>query len=205
MSLPIEPLLPEPVNSIVIMLADEGVPVSAIARSVKVPSDEVRDVLHEALATGRLVEMPRSDWPPHMRRADRMPSTGLDINDDQLLAHCRRLFKLTQLEATVFIPLLKRDEASKQALHGAIEAGRAARAAASADETDPKMVDVVVHKLRRKLRPHAIEIKTLWAKGYFMERPMRRLVYDKITAYLSGQVTISTETTAGNGEEPEIS
>lgn len=200
---PIEPLIPEPFFSVAVALADEGVPVAAIARSVHLPSDEVRSALREAISEGRIVEMPRDDWPPNLRRVDRLPGAGQTYTDEQLSTYCRRLFQLTALEATVLVPLVKRDEASKASLHAAIQAGRATRAHAEVEETDPKMVDVVIHKLRRKLSPHGVEIKTLWAKGYFMDRTMRRLVFDMLNAYLSGQTTTpAAEQT--DGEEPTI-
>lgn len=198
---PVEPLLPVHVNIIVIALADEGVPIAAIARSVKHPSDEVRDALREAIYAGQIVEMPRDDWPPHVRRTDRVPSTGAALSDEQVIAACRRMFRLTKLEATVLFPLLKRDEASKVLLHQAIEAGRSGHA--DADETDPKMVDVVICKTRKKLKEHGIEIKTMWAKGYFIERAQRRLVYEKLAAYLGGQ-PIPAATEKVDGEEPAV-
>lgn len=193
--------LPEPVITIAIALADEGVPVAAIARSIKQPSEDVRLAIREAIDAGRIVEMPRDDWPPHLRRAERLPSNGQVHTDEQLAVYCRRMFSLTQLEATVLVPLLKRDEASKSSLHSAIQAGRSARCHASVEETDPKMVDVVICKMRKKLRGHSIEIKTLWAKGYFIERATRRLVFEMLAAYLSGH-PLKPETE--NGEGPEV-
>lgn len=197
----VEPLIPEPFITIAVALADEGVPVAAIARSVKHPSEDVRAALREAIDMGRIVEMPRDDWPPHMRRAERLPSSGQTHTDEQLAGYCRRLFKLTRLEATVMVPLLKRDEASKASLHSAIQSARATRSPSSIDETDPKMVDVVICKMRKKLREHGVEIKTLWAKGYFIERPMRRVVFEKLSAYISGTPE-AQEQTGEEGERP---
>ena len=199
----IEPLIPEPFFSVAVALADEGVPVCAIARSVHISSDEVRSALREAISEGRIVEMPRDDWPPNLRRVDRLPGNGQTYTDEQLGTYCRRLFSLTELEATVFVPLVKRDEVSKTSLHASIQAGRAARAHAEVEETDPKMVDVVVHKLRKKLAPHGVIIKTLWAKGYFMDRAQRRVVFDMLTAYLSGTYKPPGEE-EGHGEEPTV-
>ena len=45
-------------------LADEGVPICAIARALKIPSDDVRETLQDALGEGVIVEYPREDWPP---------------------------------------------------------------------------------------------------------------------------------------------
>lgn len=204
MSLEVIPLIPEPLFSLAVAMADEGVPVRAIARVVKHPSDEVRAALEEAVIDGKIVEVPRDDWPPHARRMERIPSNGAAFTDAQLSVYCRRLFKLTELEATVLVPLLKRDEAPKASLHAAIQAGRAARAHAATDETDPKMVDVVVHKVRRKLKPFGIEIMTMWAKGYFMERAARKLAYAKINEYLAGEPNPEAPEPDAHVEEPAV-
>jgi DNA-binding winged helix-turn-helix (wHTH) protein len=46
--------------------------------------------------------------------------------------------------------------------------------------TDPKMVDVMICKLRRKLREvdmrFADAIKTIWGLGYHIEQPMKALL-----------------------------
>jgi DNA-binding response OmpR family regulator len=37
----------------------------------------------------------------------------------------------------------------------------------------PKIVDVVVHKLRRRVEPHGLTIKTIWGVGYQLENAGR--------------------------------
>jgi hypothetical protein len=54
------------------------------------------------------------------------------------------------------------------------------------DQTDEKMVDVVICNLRKRLRSywpagHEV-IKTLWGHGYFVEKADRELALDKIHA-----------------------
>ena len=51
-------------SDIAVRLADQGVPLRAIARAVRMPSSDLREQLHEALSDGRLLELPCDDWPP---------------------------------------------------------------------------------------------------------------------------------------------
>ena len=43
--------------------------------------------------------------------------------------------------------------------------------AGEAGERDPKILDVIVCKLRRVLRPHGVEITTVWGSGYYIGAP----------------------------------
>jgi hypothetical protein len=59
-------LRPEPqLSEVAIRLADEGVPLCAIARATRIPSDELREQLRAAQEDGRLISQPAHDWPPH--------------------------------------------------------------------------------------------------------------------------------------------
>src|SRR3954465_15888923 len=60
-----------PAVDFAIRLADEGVPLRAIARATKIPSEELRTALEEARDDGRLIELPRDDWPPGFPRDQR--------------------------------------------------------------------------------------------------------------------------------------
>ena len=67
----------DPVSTgIVVRLADEGIPVRAIARGVQVPSESIRDVLHLAIDLGQIVGMPRDDWPINVLRDNRSPTAS---------------------------------------------------------------------------------------------------------------------------------
>ena len=54
---------------IAVRLADEGVPLYAIARVLKSPAEYVREALYVAKGEGKILEMPREDWPPNSLRA----------------------------------------------------------------------------------------------------------------------------------------
>ena len=54
----------ESVSHIAVRLADEGVPLRAIARATDIPSARLYETLTLAKMEGRLLELPRDDWPP---------------------------------------------------------------------------------------------------------------------------------------------
>ena len=166
-------------TGICIRLADEGVPVLAIARALKVPSSDVFETLNEALEEGRIVELPKTDWPPNTRRADRANISGTILdNEDALKFAIIQLLKATRLEAIIFAVLLKRNEATKAQLHHVVEQNRPTE---NANATDPKMIDVIICRLRKKLKPHDATIETVWGLGYRMKQEDR----DKISALLT--------------------
>lgn len=161
---------------IAVRLALEGIPVAAIARGLLKPSTDVRDTLQYHLDIGSLSEMPASDWPPTARRADRLPSFLSSVPESVQLNSCQRALNLTGLEAGFMLVLLKRDEADKETLHYVIETQRSLRRTRpnNSESTDPKMVDVVICKLRKKLKPLNIYIRTLWGKGYYLDEESRQ-------------------------------
>ena len=168
--------------------ANEGIPVAVLARGLDAPSEVIRSTIQDAIDCGKVTEMPRDDWPPTARRADHLPSQLAKEQDDHLLTACMRAFNVTKLQAAFMIVLIKRDEADKDTLHHVIESQRNTRRNQPADleEVDPKMVDVVVCNLRKRLRPYwppgHETIKTLWGHGYFVEKIDRDLALDKIHA-----------------------
>lgn len=169
------------VNNIAIRMADEGIPVRAIARATKIPPDELREVLEDALGTGNLLTIPGEDWPPGTARANRHP-TILNISSlphDLLDIYVGHVFKATRLEASILIPLIKRPEVNREGLHAAIEDRRTA----ATEQTDPKMVDVVICKLRKKLALHDLLIVTHWSRGYQMPFEHRKRAAAMILEY----------------------
>lgn len=166
--IPLDPVL----ASIAVRLADEGIPVRAIARAIKHSSEDVRDALHIAIDCGQIVSMPRDDWPAGILRDNRIPDTigKVKLENENLIFNIARLFKVTKLQAALFSVLLKRTEVIKDTLHQVIESRRKP----NKEETDPKMVDVVICHLRKRLEVFGIEIETQWASGYYMTPDMRK-------------------------------
>lgn len=65
--------------------------------------------------------------------------------------------------------MLKRDEVTKEQLHAVIENARPP----GREITEIKMVDVMICKLRKKIKVHEIEVKTMWGLGYYIARVHR--------------------------------
>lgn len=167
--------VPEYLAEHVTRLADEGVPVSALARGFKLPAETIREVLTSAVERGALIEVPPADWPVGQNKTARQRNWGpvtrsRGLIDDSVVLHCVNTFKVTRLQASLLAVLIKRKHVTKETLHQIIEARRAV----NSDETDPKMVDVVICHLRKRLKPHNLTITTVWSCGYLME-PADRL------------------------------
>jgi len=171
---------PETTN-IAVRMADEGIPVRAIARATKIPSDDLRDILEEAIARGGILSIPNDDWPVGTARAHRTPSivSMASLSDELLDIYIGKIFKATRLEAAVLIPLIKRPEVNRDGLHQSIEDRRTT----ATDQTDPKMVDVVICKLRKKLELHSLSIVTNWSRGYEMPIADRKRAAAMIMEY----------------------
>jgi DNA-binding response OmpR family regulator len=163
---PPPPTTQEVLARVQVRLAGEGVPVRAIARATKTPSEEVREVLEDAHLTGVILQLPRDDWPPAQSNGDRAPEVRRTpvVDDDIVRLNVVRLFKVTQQQASLLLVLIKRREVTRKMLHAVIEGRRPHPKV----ETDQKIVDVVICKLRKKLEPFDLRISTVWSCGYLM-------------------------------------
>jgi DNA-binding winged helix-turn-helix (wHTH) protein len=190
-----------PIKTVVANAANEGIPVAAIARIVSHPFGDVMEVLQDAKDVGTIVEIPRSDWPPGTKIAERGPCLPADAD---LQFHCHKVFKLTTLEASFLVVLLKHSHATKARLHHIVEQQRMARASQPDESTDQKMVDVMICKLRKKLKKvdPALVIETIWGGGYHIEAPVKPL----FLKHLSGEPHVQeSPDTAGSRAVPEPS
>lgn len=178
----VAPFLEKPFDVIAARLAHEGVPISAIARSFNRPSIEIRACLEYQVEVGNITELPAPDWPPTGRRANRLPTFMRSGSEMIQLLSCQRALGLTPLEAAFMMVLMKRDEADKDTLHYVIETQRALRRADNPEMTDKKMVDVIICKLRKKLKKFNVDIKTIWGRGYYIEEDGRQTIERLITA-----------------------
>lgn len=182
-----------------IRFADEGVPIRAIVRSMLVPYDEIREALNAAIETGTLLTMPRDDWPPGTRRDERQPDTiPLEYADDHMLMLAMRAFNFTPAEARMFIALLRRPQATKGMLHTASQ--RLEPVASSEEVSEPKIVDVFICKMRKKLRARGVPIKidTIWGRGYALSLASKTEAH-KLMGIANTNITTSTN---GDTDEP---
>jgi DNA-binding response OmpR family regulator len=161
--------------------ADEGVPIGALRRIYRCDPSLLREYLHAAVASGRLIEMPREDWPPLTPRDQRTPTVAahkLVEDDREATMRMARKLKTTKLESRILLVLLRRGHASREQLHMAVEDNRGN----PDDETDIKIVDVVVCKLRKKLAPIGLKMTTIHSIGYEMSEEHRNKAWELINA-----------------------
>jgi hypothetical protein len=149
---------------IAIRLADEGVPLGAIARSVQLPSEELRRHLCLVRDAGRLISLPRADWPPGFPREERAVELSRQIVSDReaLAMAAKQMFDLTPIEADLFLLLLQ---------PGTIRHDVA---------TSIRTTYVHIHNLRRRLTAFGLTIANIWGYGYKLSDPDRRRAMDLI-------------------------
>jgi two-component system cell cycle response regulator CtrA len=170
----------EPIQSsiaIAIRLADEGIPIRAIARATSLPSSDIYELLRDAVATGLIVELPKDDWPPGSNRGSRVVFHGTPLEQEEALKiACARKFKTSPLEAGMLALMLRRDQVTKEQLHVVItqKSGK--------EDIDQKMVDVMICKLRKKLKPFGLVIETMWGMGYLITPASRELAVQMLVS-----------------------
>lgn len=147
---------------VAVALADEGVPIRAIARATKIPSDELRNLLKDARARGFILELPREDW-PHPTSQKRQP-VGVRLTEfaeADLLGAAMRAFELTLCQARIMLALIRLPGGiSRDRMHEAYN-----RREEGVVETEPKILDVQYYKMRKRLQKYGLEIITEWGYG----------------------------------------
>lgn len=167
--------LATPPMDFVIRLADEGVPLRAIARAVEVPSEDLRVQLHEACNDGRLVELPRDDWPPGFPRDERaLQLSRLTSTNRHGVQHAvAALFKLTASETKLLLALVQADMVYHERY-----------------DLNGKVMPVHIHAIRQKLKPFGISISTMWGYGYQLLAKDRQRAADIILRHVTTLPTL---------------
>jgi hypothetical protein len=191
---------------IITRAANEGIPTAAIARIVQRDFDAVCETLTSALASGNIGSMPRADWPPAAKWSERLPTVPRSANSEDVEFQCRKAFKLTNLEAGFMMVLLRCECADKERLHNVIEQQRLSRANQpdKMELTDPKMVDVMICKLRKKLKmvDPSFLVSTSWGKGYYIEPAVKQKIFALIGGpYGTGDIGGANGAVSGHGPE----
>jgi DNA-binding response OmpR family regulator len=158
-------------SDIAIRLADEGVPLRAIARAIKVSSSLLRELLHTAQSDGRLLDLPRDDWPPGFPRDQRalQLSRLVTENRDQLLIVMQQMFHLTPTEIDLLLVLMQHPLLLKERVI----------------DMTVNTVDVHIHYIRKRLAPYDIAIDTRWGHGYQFSSENRRKIMDLVLGKVS--------------------
>jgi hypothetical protein len=150
-----------------VRLADEGVPLRAIARAIGTPSDVVREELVAARQEGRLLELPRDDWPPGFPRDQRalQLSRLVTENREALILGVQKSFRLTATQATLLLALVQHPQVAKSRMPLGISV---------------RCADVHICTLRRLLAPLGVHIETIWGYGFQLAPADRRRVMDMV-------------------------
>jgi two-component system cell cycle response regulator CtrA len=179
-----------PVSDIVVAFARYGIAIQTIARALAKPENQIDAICRRAKAAGDLQMLPPRE-PQDTRSASLTElvhlrselSTALEmIREIQASAAEVRLgftgvAKLTRSEAAMVGILAKRGRVSKMQIYDFAFGERLEQ-----DQPEPKIIDVLICKIRAKLAPHGVEIKTIWGVGYEMtpdnSAKMRKLSAD---------------------------
>lgn len=172
-----------------INLADEGVPVRAIARSTKMTGEELYEVFKQAVADGKLIELPKDDWPPGSRRSGRNSANAplLNLPDEVLHLACTQVFGVTRTQAAVVVAILRRPELTKDQIHNVIESARRP----GSEPTQVKMIDVMVCHIRKRFKERSIQLTTIWGIGYALQPEQRSKALAMLTAHLGGHDAVA--------------
>ena len=163
--------------TIAVRLADEGVPLRAIARATLISSTALYQTLVEAKMKGVLLHIPRDDWPPGCPRDQR----ALQISrlaaeqHDTLIFAIKDVFHLTPTGARLFLLLVQHEHVP----HARID-------------LEHKLLVVNICKMRRFLRPFDIVIKTLWGYGYQLPAAHRKRAMELILANVEARPIVSS-------------
>ena len=145
--------------AIAIRLADEGVPLRAIARATHIPATRLYETLTLARTEGRLLDLPRDDWPPGFPRDQRaLQLSRMAVQDrEAVLLAVQQIFKLTAAEVTILMLLIQNAEVHRDRI-----------------DLPRKTLDVHICRIRRRLQAFNIKVTTLWGYGYQLPAPHRR-------------------------------
>lgn len=161
-------------EDIVTVFARQGISIATMARAMAIPSDRVEGMCRRAHAADELQMMPPAT-PDDPRHALLVELTNLRAQLDIAQATIHEMTdakevgvdtytgvaRLTRKEAVVVAAIAKYGRATKSAIYHALYGDM--------DEPrEPKIVDVFVCKVRKKLRTVGVEIDTIWGTGYTM-------------------------------------
>lgn len=159
-----------------VRLADEGVPLRAIARATHTSSDVIREHLREARDGGHLLELPKEDWPPGFPRDQRALQLSRMVVEDReaVLLALQRVFGLTSTEVGLLMLLLTSQNVPKARIDMAT-----------------RTVDVHIYNIRRRLEPFGVVVATLWGYGYQLSADSRRKIMRMVVRHVHKQVAVA--------------
>lgn len=159
---------------IIVRFAQYGISIETIARAMARPTLQVEATCRRAIECGAMQMMP-PQTPADARSPLLVELVHLraQLSDAQALLRERNepatamglagIARLTPNESKIAGFLAARGRVSKAQLFHHLFGHRLAD-----DQPEPKIIDVFICKVRAKLKPHGIEIKTIWGSGYEM-------------------------------------
>lgn len=131
--------------------------------------------LQQAIDRGQVVLIT-----PPVQRSDPRPVPAMPMHRDEaaLAAIFALLFRLTTRERRVLVHLATHEVSSKEQL-----------LAAAACNTKTSALGVTIHKLRKRLKTHGIELTTLHGLGYGFNEPARARICDLVARYDRGVIS----------------
>jgi hypothetical protein len=131
---------------------------------------EIAKQIEEALAKGQVVLIP-------------VPSPQ-DRNEASLVAALCQLYQLRRSGARVLAKLVTQDFISKSDVFAAVR---------QSEQTMPDgTVNVLIHRLRQKLFPHGVEVRTMRGIGYAFCKGSREKVIWQLAEHDAGRVSITS-------------
>ncbi len=155
-----------PPSDFAVRLADEGVPLRAIARACRLSSDDLRQALWEAKNDGRLIALPLDEWPPGFPRETIILEMSR-VDRDLVLRAIMQLFRITAAPARLLLALLQCTMVARTRL-----------------DVGGKPMDVHAHVLRKTLKAVEVKLETLWGYGYKLSVSDRRRLTDIILRHV---------------------
>ena len=160
-------------DHLVIRLADEGVPIAAIARVTHRSSEDVELIVRGGIASGLIQIMPAPDWPAGSRVEKRWPTVpAIDVGAINELGMVLRVkLDVTTTEARFLAALLLNERASRSLLMSVSISGRA---------LSDKAVDVFATRVRKKVRLFDSNVECIWGEGYFIPEEGRTAILNHV-------------------------
>lgn len=179
-------------SDVVVAFAHYGIAIETMGRALQLPFDYVSGICQRAINRGNLQRMP-PQTADDKRSANLQEVVHLRLLLDDARATIRDLsqnarlgasdlfvgiFDLTKSEAAVLGAIVTRGQLSRLALYDMVFGLRSEN-----EQPEPKIIDVFVCKVRKKLKRHApdVAIQTNWGAGYFMSPEHAR----KLLAHVS--------------------
>lgn len=150
-----------------VRLADEGVPLRAIARACRLPSEDLRQTLWEAKNDGRLISLPVDEWPAGFPR-EPLTLELSRVDRDVLIRSMCHIFKVTVTPARLLLALLQCSMVPR-----------------TRTDVGGRAMDVHVHSLRKALAVMSFKLETLWGYGYRLSVPDRRRAIEIILRHVA--------------------